>query len=595
MPTGTPTLTTALESITVHDHLCLIYETREEQFAAVVPFIHRGLATGERCVYIADDNTVEDVVTALRDDGIDTRAEVRRGALQVLDKRESYLRDGTFDPDAMIAFLAAAERAAGEDGFTALRVTGEMTWVLGGEPGTERLFEYEARLNRFFPGHDALAICQYNRARFSPDVMLDVIRAHPLVIFGERVCENPYYVPPDEFLLPEGSERQVERMLDALDQMSHTRSALEEASRQWTATFDALNDAVCLLARDGTVLRCNRGMTDLLGLEAADVVGRKCYELVHEARAFFEGCPYQAMLRTGRRESTELELGESWYQVTTDPMLGAEGDIVGAVHVVRDVSDRRRGEERIRVLNAELELRVRERTRELTSVNRQLQELVYSVAHDLRTPLRAIDGFSLAVSERAGGDLDEDSLRDLERVRAASQRLGRVLDGMVTLSSAGRRNPRVEPTDVSALAAQVDGELRARQPERLVEMTIEEGLTAVTDPLLAEIVLANLLDNAWKSTSRRPVAHIEVGAVVRDGRPSFYVRDDGVGFDPAFSRKLFSPFESLHDPSEFPGTGVGLATVARTLEILGGTCWAEGRPGEGATFYFVLSDAAALE
>ena len=147
-----------------------------------MPFVRHGLAAGQRCVYIADNDTVDSVGAALRSAGVDVDAESARGALQILTKRETYLRDGRFDPDRMIADLAEASAAAKADGFSALRVTGEMTWVLGGAPGTERLFEYEAKLNNFFPDHDALAICQYDRSRFEPDVIVNVIRTHPAVI-----------------------------------------------------------------------------------------------------------------------------------------------------------------------------------------------------------------------------------------------------------------------------------------------------------------------------------------------------------------------------------------------------------------------------
>jgi len=167
VPETQETLASAMEGLSVHDHLCLIYESQEEQFAAVVPFMRHGLAAGQRCVYVADDNTADVGGAALRSDDIDVDAESARGALRILTKRESSLRDGRFDPDGMIAFLAEATAEARADGFSALRVAGEMTWALGGEPGTERLFEFEAKLNYFFPDHDALAICQYNRSRFA--------------------------------------------------------------------------------------------------------------------------------------------------------------------------------------------------------------------------------------------------------------------------------------------------------------------------------------------------------------------------------------------------------------------------------------------
>ncbi len=901
MPTTPDTLEAAIARLAAHDHLCLIHESRAEQFAAVVPFISCGLDSGQRCVYIAADDTAGDVIVALRDAGIDTDAETARGALQVITEQESYLRGGRFDPDEMIAFLGDAEKAARDDGFSALRVTGEMTWVLGGEPGADRLFEYEAKLNRFFPDHDALAICQYDRHRFPADVILDVIRTHPVVIAGDAVCDNVYFVPPDQLLQGGEAGPEADRMLTALRETRSSRRALERESRAWSATFDAMKDAVCLLAPDGTVLRCNSAMVGLVDRTADEIVGSRCHDLVHGSGSFIEGCPFQRMLRTGKRESFEMSLGDRWFEVTADPLLGDAEKIVGAVHIIRDISgrkeaeralaaetrslslmtglaldlaslgaeedigafiasrlmeatdaaaaafseydprervlttrnvtlrpgrakrlvatlltrlsdvkspvsdethaeilgaivgvrstltetsfgaisprigatvqrmlgvdrflgiafvvegelfgtamvglkksapepprallesiahtaavslrrrrvedelraseakarfwaevvehaaeamamgypdgrlgdcnqawcdltgytreelgstdwttvltppewiepesaalaelertgrpvryekeiirkdggrvpvdmlvhvtrdeqghalhftsfvtdisERKRAEATIRALNTDLECRVEERTRDLTIANRRLQEFVYSVSHDLRTPLRALDGFSLDVLERCGDALDEQGIDDLRRVRAAAQRLGRLIDGLLSLATVGHRVPRLEETDLSAVAREVVAELRQAEPERIAEVVIEAGLAAGTDAVLAEIVLGNLLQNVWKFTSHEPVAHIAVGTVVRDGRRAFYVRDNGVGFDPAYARKLFTPFESLHSADEFSGTGVGLATVSRTLESLGGTCWAEGATGEGATFYFVLADA----
>ena len=582
----------ALRRLSVHDHCCLIHETREEQLAAVLPFVRHGLAAGDRCVYIADHTTVDAVLDALRAGGVDATAECVRGALQVITARASYLRDGGFDPDAMLTFLGEATASALADGFSALRVTGEMTWVLGDPPGAERLLEYESRLNEFLPDHDALALCQYDRLRFAPDLLLDIVRTHPTAVAGYTVCDNPYFVPPEGFLHPEGKEAELDRALQTLVRSGRAGRESAAASRAWSATFDAISDLVCLLDRDGTILRCNRPMAEMLGLEPGDVAGRKCYELMHGERDFFENCPYVEMLRTGRRESLDLLLGDRWFHVTADPLRDLDGAVTGAVHIVRDVTESRLANERVRTMNAELERRVAERTSELSTANRRLQEFIYAVSHDLRTPLRAIDGFSLAVLESEAEILSEAGKDDLRRVRAAAQRLGRVIDGVVSLASVGRGKLVLERVDLSRMAAQIVAELRAAQPGRSVEASIEHGLAATTDALLAEVVLANLLGNAWKFTSLRPDAHISVGAVGRDGRRAFYVRDDGVGFDPAYAHKLFVPFETLHGTGEFSGAGVGLATVARTLERLGGTCWAESSPGEGAAFNFLLGDAA---
>ena len=593
-PADADALVAPVGRLSVHDHCCLIHETSEEQLAAVLPFVRHGLAAGERCVYIADHTTVDAVVTALLGSGVDATAECARGALRIITARDSYLRDGAFDPGAMLAFLEEATASALADGFSALRVTSEMTWVLGDAPGSERLLEYESRLNEFFPNHEALAICQYDRSRFTPDLLLGIVRTHPTVVTGYTVCDNPFFVPPDGFLRPEGAEGELDRALQTLVRSGRAGREIAAASRAWSATFDAISDLVCLLDRNGTVLRCNRPMAEMLGLEPGAVAGRKCYELMHGESDFFERCPYVEMLRTGRRESLDLPLGDRWFHVTADPLRDLDGAITGAVHIVRDVTESRLANDRVRTMNAELERRVAERTSELSTSNRRLQEFIYAVSHDLRTPLRAIDGFSLAVLETEA-DLSEAGKDDLRRVRTAAQRLGRAIDGVVSLASVGHGEPVLEHVDLSRMAAQIVAELREEQPGRTVEVSIDQGLVATTDAPLAEIVLANLLGNAWKFTSLKPEAHIAFGVVERDERRAFCVRDDGVGFDPAYAHKLFVPFETLHRTGEFPGAGVGLATVARTLERLGGTCWAESSPGEGAAFYFLLGDAAEGE
>ncbi len=221
----------AIRRLGVHDHLCLIYDTQEEQFGALVPFVRSGLERGERCVYVADQNTADEVLDALDSAGLDVAAATDRGALSVVTKREAYLRDGYFDPERMMAFLAESAGSARSAGFRALRVTGEMTWALGGAAGSERLMEYESKLNRFFPDADILAICQYNRRWFPAELIKQVIETHPLVIHGATVCRNPYYVPPEEFLSARDPSREVDRLLTSLveHERSETAMRLSEA------------------------------------------------------------------------------------------------------------------------------------------------------------------------------------------------------------------------------------------------------------------------------------------------------------------------------------------------------------------------------
>jgi signal transduction histidine kinase len=249
---------------------------------------------------------------------------------------------------------------------------------------------------------------------------------------------------------------------------------------------------------------------------------------------------------------------------------------------------RQQAEAEIRILNRELEQRVRERTAQLEAANQELEAFSYSVSHDLRAPLRGIDGWSLAFLEDYGQSLDDQGRTYLNQVRTETQHMGQLIDDMLSLSRVGRAEMRREPVDLTALARAIAGRLVETGPERRVEFVIHEGLTAAGDPHLLEIALFNLLDNAWKFTGKRPGGVIEFGRITQEGHPVFFVRDNGAGFDPAYADKLFGAFQRLHKTAEFPGTGIGLATVQRILHRHGGRVWAEAAVGRGATFYFTL-------
>ena len=226
---------------------------------------------------------------------------------------------------------------------------------------------------------------------------------------------------------------------------------------------------------------------------------------------------------------------------------------------------------------------------ELAALNHELETFAYSVSHDLRTPLRAIDGFSLALVEDLGPALPPKAREHLDRVRAAVQRMARLIDDLLALARVARVELHRAPVDLSALAAELVAELRAGDPGRTVEVRIAPALTVEADPMLTRILLENLVGNAWKFTARRTSARIELAADVREGRPVHVVRDNGAGFDMRFAGKLFGAFQRLHAAHEFPGTGIGLATVQRIVHRHGGRVWAEGAVGEGAAFGFTLT------
>jgi signal transduction histidine kinase/streptogramin lyase len=253
-----------------------------------------------------------------------------------------------------------------------------------------------------------------------------------------------------------------------------------------------------------------------------------------------------------------------------------------------EIQVRERTEDALRRLNLELDQRVRERTIELEAANKELEAFSYSVSHDLRAPLRRIEGCSRAVLEDCADRLDSEGKQDLEEVRAATRRMGQLIDDMLRLARVTRADVHRERVDLSALAEEVMRRLRGSDQGRVVEAVITPGLVALADPRLMRIALENLLGNAWKFTGKQSRARIEFGEAVRDGVAAYYVRDNGAGFDMQYAEKLFGPFQRLHTADQFPGTGVGLATVQRIIHRLGGRIWAESAPGEGASFYFTL-------
>ena len=248
---------------------------------------------------------------------------------------------------------------------------------------------------------------------------------------------------------------------------------------------------------------------------------------------------------------------------------------------------RNRAESALHRLNQELDERVRLRTAELEEANKALESFSYSVSHDLRAPLRSMDGFSQALTEAYEGLLDDRGRDWLSRIRSASQRMGQLIDDLLRLSRLSRAEMRLCRVDLSEMAREIADDLRNTTPGREADFHIAEELCSVGDPDLLRPVLRNLLENAWKFTSRCPSAVIELDRIPGE-EPVYFVRDNGAGFDMAYANKLFGPFQRLHSPRDYPGTGIGLALVQRVVHRHGGRIWAEAAPGRGATFYFTL-------
>ncbi len=253
-----------------------------------------------------------------------------------------------------------------------------------------------------------------------------------------------------------------------------------------------------------------------------------------------------------------------------------------------DVTERVAIENELKAHREHLEELVAARTAELEAANHELETFSYSVSHDLRTPLRALDGFVGALVEGYPDQFDEKGRHYLDRIQIAARRMGQLINEILDLSRLSRRELKVTHVDLTALAREVVAELAAAEPGRAVEVSVADGMAAAADPVLFRSVFENLVGNAFKFTSRRPDARVEIGRMHQDAEPVFFVRDNGVGFDMRWAEKLFTPFQRLHGPAEFPGTGIGLATVHRIVTRHGGRVWPESSLGSGATFYFTI-------
>ncbi len=275
-----------------------------------------------------------------------------------------------------------------------------------------------------------------------------------------------------------------------------------------------------------------------------------------------------------------------WYNSVR---FDSDGRVASIFSLVHDITVEVEAKEEIVRFNAELEQRVADRTARLQAINDELESFSYSVSHDLRAPLRGIDGFARALEETAAENLDADARAYLQRIRNAAARMGELIDDLLELSRISRMKIEKRQVDLSALTGEILESFRETEPGRSVRPRILPEVSAEGDPRLLRIMLENLLNNAWKFTSQTAAAEIEFGVDnTRNGAKVYYVRDNGVGFDMRYAHKLFGPFQRLHSVSDFPGTGIGLATVKRVIQLHGGSVWAQSSPDRGATFYFKL-------
>lgn len=384
----------------------------------------------------------------------------------------------------------------------------------------------------------------------------------------------------------------MEGLQENLTELSQTQQELALSEEHYRSLFNGVPLGLFRSTQDGRILDANEALVELLGYPSRqallEIDAHDVYE-DPEDRTHIQ----EALEEDGLRHPFEIRMrrlnGEVfWVRENSRAVYDDDGNLLHYEGSMEDITPLKDAEEYIQRLNAELEQRVLERTAQLEAAVQELEAFSYSVSHDLRAPLRALDGYSKLLLEDYNAVVDETGKDYLERVRQSSQRMGRLIDDLLNLSRITRREIQRSSVDLSALAKTIADELRQQDPQRSAEFVITEGVFAEGDASLLYIVMENLLGNAWKFTARHPQARIEFGLSTQNGQPVYFVSDDGSGFDMTYANKLFGAFQRLHSVEEFEGTGIGLATAQRIIRRHGGEIWAEAAVEQGATFYFTL-------
>ncbi len=573
-----------------HDHLCLIYERHDDQLRAMVPFVQQGLESGERCVYVADGDTVDAVSGAMRRGGVEVDAAIRRGALTVARYKDIYLAPGAFDPDKVLDFAASAGIQAVGDGYRGLRIAGEMSWVLHGDPGADRILEYETKVNTRIHETPVTAICQYDRTRFTPEVIRDVIRTHPLVVIGDRVCRNFYFVPPGELRGPNLLDREVDRLLENILERERAEDALRESERRLSLVLEGSSDAFWdwdLPA--GWVVHSARWSAWLGGAaveQRGDLAGWRRVTHPEDWPAFDRALQEHL---AGRSEQFQCEhrvraAGVGWRWVLARGKVvarNADGTPQRVSGTVTDVTERRS-------LQARLETASR-----LASVG----TLAAGVAHEINNPLTFVTNNLRFVADRLTAARDEPTaaarLRDLQQAIAealdGAHRVRDIVQGLRGLASPPRDQAPI-PVDVRAEIEAAAGIARGQVvPRAQLRVTVDAGLPRISaSPHELGQVILNLLVNAAQAIPEGAPERNEVRVAARaeDGRVVVEVTDTGSGIPPAALPRIFDPFFTTKEVGA--GTGLGLALCHQIVTSAGGTIDVQSEPGHGTRFRISL-------
>ena len=506
-----------IDGLKLGDHLCWIYRNDLEFRSFLVPFLHDGLKRNERVLCILDGQTAPKILKYLEDDGLETSTALPRCRLQILTTTETYLREGVFDPERMLALLRSEEDRSLQCGFSGLRVTGDMSWTLRGVPGAERLIEYEAKLNEFFPTSKCLGLCQYDQRHFKAEILLDVLAAHPIVAIGTELFQNPHYIPSGELLGNNREEARLRCQIGNLIRQKRAEEALKENEERYRGIFDGSLDAIFLTTPGGVLAEVNEAACALTGYSREELTGMNLFKL-YEPKAFGMKPTHFTSIQAGEILTTAATTMRKDGRGVTSELTSKGVMIKGRAYVltvVRDMTESRKAEERIRMLSRQL-LQAQESERRRIS-----RELHDSIAQDFCSLKINLDTLLLD----SPGLTSQEQKKVAEMSRAIHRSIGCVRDLAYDLHP-----PEVENEDLAETIRLYCEDFSQRTAMSLDFIT--DGLEGVRLDFDTRLALYRLVQESLLNINKHANAtHVLISLCASFPYLLLQIEDNGKGFD----------------------------------------------------------------
>jgi PAS domain S-box-containing protein len=599
-PISVDEIVPTLDSLQMHSHPCSIYRTAQQLKKQFVPYLRCGLALGEKCVYFIDENDERFVLDAMQEGGFDLTPYLKSGQFEVVHTRDAHLAGGHFGEEKMLAYWNQSIGAARTAGFKGLRAAVEMTWALSGSPGCEILAPYESRLTHLMNEKEASVICMYSQRRFSAEKIKAVIHAHPLVVIGDTVLDNPACPTPEQF--DEGSvDLDIQATLDNLQLIRSLRKAERELNQRMRedASFRVLvasvkDYAIFMLDPQGNILTWNDGARRIKGYEASEIIGQ------HFSKFYTR----DAVERLHPQKELEIAIAEGRYE-EEGPRVRKDGTIfwanvvitalydgnklIGFGKVTRDLTEKREAEQaRQKALD------------DVIKINSELQQLAYTISHELQEPISSMTSYSKLLSSRYKGRLGSDADDFLRHIEKGAVMTARMVDDLWTYARVTKPQAPKVGVNLAAMVQRVTEQMKSLIAESRCKISIADNdqlPTLYCNPEQIEFVIQEMITNAIKHHKGPQPPSVEITSRVDRSGHLIFVADNGPGIDRFFAQQVFTIYRRLDGKPDETGTGMGLPICKKIIEDqhdgkLGFESFAD-RPG--VRFFFWLPDKDSIQ